>query len=202
MCVLTLCVFGCGLGYSKPGVLSNEKKRTEVGGSREREVAVDLEDRAVAVMHTLAISKSTLRSMESDYYIMPMPKYDETQPDYRSFINAWSNAFIGIPITSDPGFSGNVTEALCWHSYKNLRADMYNLLLKEKSARDAGSQRMIDILLGAQYIDFNGLYDFGGTTSVLQKALYGKGELISGLEKVAEKAQKAIDTLQSEWTGE
>ena len=79
---------------------------------------------------------------------------------------------------------------------------MYNLLLKEKSARDAGSQRMIDILLGAQYIDFNGLYDFGGTTSVLQKALYGKGELISGLEKVAEKAQKAIDTLQSEWTGE
>lgn len=161
-----------------------------------------MEDRAVAVMHTLAISKSTLRSMESDYYIMPMPKYDELQHDYRSFINAWSNAFVGIPITSDPGFSGNVTEALCWHSYKNLRADMYNLLLKEKSARDAGSQRMIEILLGAQYIDFNGLYDFGGTTSVLQKALYGKGELISGLEKVAEKAQKAIDTLQSEWTGE
>ena len=158
-----------------------------------------MEDRAIAVMHTLSISKSTLRSMESDYYIMPMPKFDELQKDYRSFINAWSNAFIGIPVTADPVYSGTVTEALCWHSYKNLRAGMCNLLLKEKSARDAGSQRMIDILLEAQYIDFNGLYDFGGTTSVLQKALFGNGELVSGIEKAAEKTRKAIESLETEW---
>ena len=160
-----------------------------------------INDRAIAVMHTLAISKSTLRSMDSDYYILPMPKFDEFQDTYYAFINAWSNAFVGIPVTSDPGFSGTVTEALCWHSYKNLRADVYNLLLKEKSARDAGSQEMIDILLNTQYIDFNGLYDFGGTTSVLQKALFGKGELASGLTKVEAKVEKAVDSLQNEWLG-
>ena len=40
-----------------------------------------------------------LRSMETDFGILPPPKFDEAQPEYHSSLNPWCTSSVLIPIT-------------------------------------------------------------------------------------------------------
>ena len=161
-----------------------------------------MSDRALAMIHIVSFGVDSLRKMESDYTILPMPKYDAAVDGYRSPVNAWANAFAAIPLTADEDFAGTVTEALCYVSWRDLRPDVYDLVLKQKSARDEASARMLDLIYDNLYLDFNSLYNFGGTTDILANAIFGGGELLSGISAVAEKAQAEIDALTDAWIGE
>ena len=55
-------------------------------------------DKSIFALHYVESTIRRLRDMESDYVIYPMPKYDETQDTYVSFINPWVAAFIAIPM--------------------------------------------------------------------------------------------------------
>ena len=89
-----------------------------------------------------------LREMESDYGILPFPKWDEDQKEYYTPVRG-DNYLMAIPISvpaENREFVGNCTEMMAYYGYKYVRPAVYDVLLKEKVARDEEAKRMLDLL--------------------------------------------------------
>ncbi len=95
---------------------------------------------------------SYLREIEFDFGILPYPKYDETQQEYR--VNC-SAGIVGVPAnTPEPERTGAVLEALGWQSYKLLRPAFFDVVLKHKTVRDEDSYDMIELMHESKTFDF------------------------------------------------
>lgn len=101
---------------------------------------------------------STLRDMDTDFGIIPLPKYDEAQSEYYTTVHD-STTMICFPMTvNDPDMSALIAEALCVYSYYDVVPKYYDISLKTKSARDTESEEMIDIIRDSVTFDFGALY--------------------------------------------
>lgn len=137
---------------------------------------------------------ANLRQMENDFGIIPMPKYDETQMEYITFVNP-AGSCLGIPLTTpDTGETGLVLEAMASLSKEYLTAAYYETALKGKYARDEESAQMLDILLNNRVYDLAMIYGWGGIqsdyNSLVQK---DNTDLASAAAKKTEKINAAID---------
>ena len=157
------------------------------------------EDRALFLTGTTGNAFSLLRDMESDYTILPVAKFDKTQKGYRTAVNIWSTAYVGVPMTAMDEKSGFVTEALAAWSYTNMRPITLDLTYKDKLARDEQSLEMLDIVYDNLYLSFAEVYDFGGIPSIFYDVLAVGGELVSQVEKVASKAEKEMKDFVDTW---
>lgn len=94
-----------------------------------------------------------LRTYDTNFGIIPFPKYDESQDKYHSSV--W-NGLVCVPITAkDKELSGAVLETMAYYSQSTLMPAYYNKLLDSKFARDDESVAMLDLI-------FDGLvYDIG-----------------------------------------
>ena len=160
------------------------------------------EGRALMAYHYVESASQRFRDMKDDFLILPMPKYDEEQDDYHSFVNTWADAFVAIPTTADPEFAGFVTEALAFWSYKNIRTKAYDVTYKAKTSRDENSAEMLDYIFNNLYIDFNCIYDFGGTAAALTNVLNGNAGLASELAAIKDKTEADIESFTKSWLGE
>ena len=160
------------------------------------------EGRALMAYHYVESASQRFRDMKDDFLILPMPKYDEEQDDYHSFVNTWADAFVAIPTTADPEFAGFVTEALAFWSYKNIRTKAYDVTYKAKTSRDENSAEMLDYIFNNLYIDFNCIYDFGGTAAALTNVLNGNAGLASELAAIKDKTDADLESFTKSWLGE
>lgn len=102
----------------------------------------------------------SMRSMDSDFGIIPYPKWDKEQTDYHTYYSDNCTGFV-IPVTvGDLDFTGLITEALAAESYRQVRPAVYEVALKTKHARDEESQEMIDMILDTMIFDFTNIYAF------------------------------------------
>lgn len=87
-----------------------------------------------------------LRNMQSDYGIIPYPKWDENQKTYLTFQHDQIGVF-GIPITSTRvEAAAAVIEAMSSESALGLKPIYYDVALKGKYLRDETSAEMIEII--------------------------------------------------------
>jgi len=111
-----------------------------------------------AVFGTLTLCETLLlRSMEEDYGILPMPKWDEGQDRYHTMIDG-HGPLMAIPMTSAENIEmiGTMMEVLAAESYKQVIPAYYEISLKNKQLRDEESIQMLD-----DYIKPGVLFDFG-----------------------------------------
>lgn len=92
--------------------------------------------------------------MESDYGVIPYPKFDENQKDYITHVGGASPIMV-IPLqnTSDDERLGNILEAMCEASYRITRPAYYETALKEKGTRDEESKQILDLILDSRTYD-------------------------------------------------
>ncbi|MBR5870175.1 MAG: hypothetical protein IKZ09_03995 [Clostridia bacterium] len=158
------------------------------------------EDRALFLMHKLESASMHLRDMESDYLILPCPKWDENQEQYRTYMSQYGCCTIAVPLTAqeneDAGF---MTEAMARSSYELVRPIAYDMVYKDKTSRDPRTVEVLDILLDSLYIDFTYLYDFGGITSNMQNPVFKGDPLVSMLEKRQSACNDAVETFIEAW---
>ena len=134
----------------------------------------------------------TLRDMEDDFGILPHPKYDEHQKNYRQFVRGVGN-FVGVPATCpDPGLSSVVIEALAAESYRRITPAYFEVVLTIKYTRDDESQDMIEIIAdnrvyGIELVCFEIGFVF---IDLIKKK---STDIISLYEKNAGKIQKELD---------
>ncbi|MBE6723732.1 MAG: hypothetical protein E7576_00840 [Ruminococcaceae bacterium] len=96
-----------------------------------------------------------LRDMESDYAIVPLPKYDENQEAYSTGVHDSVSVFC-IPITNaeNADLTGAFMETFASESYRNVTDVYFETLLKEKLARDEVTAEIFDIIKSGVYFDF------------------------------------------------
>jgi hypothetical protein len=133
----------------------------------------------------------TLRQMETDFGILPIPKYDEAQERYYHCINPHVAEMISVPIyNSNLELTAYVMDSLGANS-KNILTPAYNeLQLKTKGSRDDQSEASIDIILNSLTYDMGYIFDWGTVgqfTLTLVDA--GKTDLVSSYKKI----EKTID---------
>ena len=137
-----------------------------------------------------------LRGMDTDFGIIPYPKYTENQEKYYTRMEG-CNPFI-IPITvPEPENIGAIMEALSCESFYSVIPVYYDVSLKTKLARDEESAEMLDIIFGNRVFDLGdtiwcGLLRDGMFLTMFQK---DDRNLASQLEKVENKINKEIDTV-------
>jgi hypothetical protein len=103
------------------------------------------ENRVLFMPGTLATNEQ-LRAMDSDYGIIPYPKFDKGQKDYYTGSQDSFSLFC-IPVTNSRLDATAATmEALCAESYRKVTPAYYEIALKKKYARDDESSQMIDII--------------------------------------------------------
>ena len=141
-----------------------------------------------------------LRDMKDDIGILPMPKYDEAQENYRSA--AWGGAVWTLSRTfdtSDAEKLGAALEAMSFYGYRDVIPVYKEKALKIKATRDDESADMLDIIFGSVYFDFGTNILFDATLAYdIIKPIYsaksGDG-LVSKIEKGKPKVEKVINDI-------
>ena len=112
-----------------------------------------LENRTL-FMGGVVYNSDILRAMESDYGILPMPKWNKEQPAYYT-VSADVYSLFCIPVTcSKIEAVGAVMEALCAESYRKVTPAYYEVALKQKYSRDEETSQMLDIVRAGLKFDF------------------------------------------------
>lgn len=121
---------------------------------------------------------ANLREMDTDFGIIPYPKFNSEQDDYCTYYLDRTSSFL-VPVTADREFVGIITEAMAAESYKQVIPAFYETALKTKYARDNESQEMIDLILGNIRFDFGNIYTYAIGEGVVNGV--GPGHLLREL---------------------
>lgn len=135
------------------------------------------EGRALLYLVPLSLA-SRFRTMDVEFGIVPMPKFNDVQNDYLSL--NWAG-YMCVPLTaSDLDFTGKVVELLGYYNSTIVKPAFYDILLGQKITRDEASMEMLDIV-------FNGaVYDLGvvlGIYGITSQVLSADGNFASFYEK-------------------
>jgi hypothetical protein len=133
-----------------------------------------IDDTVLFMPHMLS-GTDQLRDMKSDYGIVPMPKLDENQEQYTTYVH---NGFTVFAIPTTCQIADTVApflEAMCAESYRYVTPAYYDVALKVKYARDEEAAAMLDIATQSIVLDFGYLFNqYIGTNTALFRSMFSK----------------------------
>lgn len=98
-----------------------------------------------------------MRSMDDDFGMIPLPKYDEKQENYISYM--MGDDIYCLPVTiSDHERTGTILDALNFYSYRDVVPVYCESALKSKYARDEDTAEMIELVMESSYYDIGFIY--------------------------------------------
>ena len=101
---------------------------------------------------------ASMKDMESEYGIIPFPKYDANQAEY---VSATRDSHSGLMVASNiqnPTMVGTAIEALCMYGYRDVTPAYYETTLKLKYLSDETAMSMLDLIRDNVDFDFAILY--------------------------------------------
>ncbi len=112
---------------------------------------------------TVALEKlPQLREMETDFGILPFPKFSDTQTNYYTTVSPFNSQFICVPlIQDDVERTGVITEALAYYGKQIVTPAYYDVSLIGQSTRDEESAGMLDIIFDSLVFDLGFYYRVG-----------------------------------------
>ncbi|MBE6561154.1 MAG: hypothetical protein E7662_08500 [Ruminococcaceae bacterium] len=196
------------------GLFFNTKGSVNTADVGIKNVITSFHDQKVlAITQKISESVVAFRDMEDDFFIIPLPKYDENQKNYNTQIHDNVTLF-GIPVTNTAtDAAGAVLTAMEVESDLTVMPIYYETALKQKYSRDSESGEMIDLIRSHVTTDFVYMYSEsigGGIGStgkgihrVLRTAVTNKSEAVASLyesgmpayEKYLSELLKAFDDL-------
>lgn len=152
------------------------------------------ESRALYLITNFDMVKS-LRNMEANFGILPLPKFDESQDGYYSTMQYNNATVMCVPITaSNLERTGAVLEAWAAESVYTLTKAYYDITLKSKYARDDESEAMLDLIFSTRVIDQAMLFNWSGVQDFFQGFSQSKKvDFASKYEKTEPKWNAAIE---------
>ena len=167
-------------------------------GTAEHEITYGIFPAGRALFSDIVLSKigTFYSDMNDDYGILPLPKYDENQESYKSYLG-FTIPILYLPNNAaDAERTGTIMEALCTASYDNVTPQMYEIVTKLKNARDEDSSEMIEIIIRNKFIDTAHFYDIEGygtlPTNVITSGSSNSASIIKAFEKIGKKEWEKI----------
>lgn len=149
-------------------------------------------NRFLFVAETLGHIKD-LRDFDSEFGVLPIPKYEETQDDYCSMIATWGTLLTTIPVTNaNLERTGVILDALAYDSYKTLMEPYYETYLTQKGVRDDDSAAMLSIVRRSRSLNVGVLFNW--TSGLLDKL---NASLCKGNADVASAVEKQLPKIES-----
>ena len=103
-------------------------------------------------------SLDAYRDMETDYGILPYPKYDEAQAEYHTVASPWHMTLFTVPLTAaNAERSGAVLDALAYYGKELLTGAYYDKTLTGQYFRDEDSLATLERMAATRAYDL-GLY--------------------------------------------
>lgn len=97
------------------------------------------------------------RDMDMTYGILPMPKWDDTQEDYKNLMSF--TYLMCIPVTNKRTTeTGIIMDAMSYYTYKNIVPHFYNGRVCQKILRNEESIQMMDIIRDTRYMTIATVY--------------------------------------------
>lgn len=128
------------------------------GGGVDHQAFAELlaSDRALFYLSYLYVLEGELmRNMESDFGIVPYPKFDSEQEMYKTQIGTSSNVNF-LPLTcSNASLTCRVLETLAYHSMLDVVPTYYTIALESKYTRDNDVQEMLQIIRDGMTMNFD-----------------------------------------------
>lgn len=133
--------------------------------------------------------------------MVPLPKYDETQEYYWSYVHQTHGSAFSVPIViGDDQLNeiGMVLEDIAYISYNDIRPVFYDENLKIRRAQDDKSAEMLDLIFSHIRVDLGNILQFTGIKPniVLRNATFNKDTSIVGeLNSYQSQYQTILDEL-------
>ncbi len=180
---------------STPGIIIRESRRADnMFGDGEAINRVFREDRALFWVGNFGATVS-MRDMESDFGLLPIPKWNEEQKQYCCTVTGGS-APITIPITvPDPHITALIADAMAYESMFTLTPSFYDVFLDEKILRDEDSHATVDLMFASKKYDFDWQLDITEIDrSISDMVQNHSNNLVKKIASSAKRAQKLIDS--------
>ncbi len=159
-------------------------------------------DAAMATVRILELEYGSIRGMEQEFGVVPMPKFDEEQTEYRTLLHdQFTVLSILTTVAKQDGRLdevGAVLEAMSSVSYRTVRPAYYETTLRTKIAQDPQSAEMFDIIVDKIYIDAGIVYTIPLSTfhNYFREIIGSKqNTVISEYQKVSIQSKKALNTM-------
>jgi len=174
--------------WSDPNYMVGSKKYVVY-----EEVKIFTEDRAMIVSTTVA-DVSLYKSMDSDFGVLPLPKYDANQPEYYSAVNPYASPSVCVLKTAgNIERTGMVIEALAAAGKYTSTPAVYDITLKTKYARDEDSAAMLDLICAGSRYDFATFYNWGDILTQFTNTFNDGSNFISKFESIEARVQAAME---------
>lgn len=136
-----------------------------------------------------------MRESETEFGLIPWPKYDETQDRFYNFVHATAGKVVTVTAAAqDQEMSGAIVEAMAAKSKYTLTPAYYDVALTYKYMRDTDSAEMLDIILESRRFDLGYVYNWGNLYSNLKSIISaGKDTFASTWEKGQAAFNTAMD---------
>lgn len=135
------------------------------------------------------------RANDRNFGIIPMPKLDEAQDSYHTYV-AVSAPLLLIPgSNNDLETTGLIVEAMAAEGHRTIMPAYYEVSIEGKAVRDVESIAMLDIAFATRKYDLGVVFNWGSMNSELTSTYGPKNNpnVMSLIEKRGESMQKAID---------
>ncbi len=170
-------------------LFSGETSVYDVTAFPEEDVsALDMfkDEKSLFVVTTVG-KLDALRAMESEFGVLPMPKYADYQSDYISYISGSSACALGIPVTGSNFLrTGVILENLAAETWREggLRDIYLDSILEFRYVNDDLSRKALDTVLRTGTFDLAEIYGWGELAdNVTALAADGAEKLSSSLAK-------------------
>lgn len=143
------------------------------------------------VQYIVALGKE----METDFGVLPIPKYNKQQEDYITWTNGICSTTSISKAAPNLDRLGPTLEILAILSHQKVTPAFYDTVLQRKSVRDEESAGMLDIIFKTRSYDLSMYYDMGLEPLFKAAVNANKKNFTSTYGKQENKTKKKLDQL-------
>lgn len=140
----------------------------------------------------------SMREMNDEFGIIPVPKLNKSQPEYKSFVNG-ASSMICVPATvkeSDREYVSILIEGIASEAYRIVTPVLKENYLKRKVTRDADSAEMIDYIVRNRVFDMAYVNMYDGVGSYVRVLLSkGSKDISSAMKSYQKSAKRKIENI-------
>ncbi|MBQ4575174.1 MAG: hypothetical protein IJA85_08230 [Clostridia bacterium] len=141
-------------------------------------------------------TSNTFREMESEFMVVPMPKYDEAQENYRTE-TLDGTSILMVPVTvKNTDLCGMAMELLNYEAKEQITPAYFETALQTKYARDERSSTLMQLIRDTIYFDFGCVFsnEIGELGKIMEFAMI-KNNMASFWEKKQKSYQQGLEDL-------
>lgn len=146
-----------------------------------------------------------MRESETDFGLVPWPKYTETQDRYYNWIHSSAGRGVVIPASVPSAqyeMVGAIIEAMAAKSMYTLTEAYYDKSFTYKSLRDEDSVEMLEIVLQSRSYDLSNIYLLSLSSSILNCIVNNNGKFASSWKSNEKIAKKILNKAIQSYVGE